>query len=339
MNTNAAQQLIPSALIAACAMMIACSSQANISSAQGSAAHPSEGHAAKSSLGEIAWFQGAGALPESHPCHDSSPVVRARMTEDAARWKAGDLWNFKMSTLGELSKAAKDDDGMYLGPRIVRGLRWTDATGEYLVTACNMGGAGFGELAASLREKEERLSGVGEGAEIIIGYSNEPIMVQRGALRWMRRAENGRWQSLNHRVLWRANNEGFNPHLAAFTGLIAAEDADGNGRPEVVVFSIRDTETSDANTARILCPEAAPEDTCLFFEMNIIAREGEHELIERLSLPLGASTAGFQEVERPGSMSAEAFSTLAAAIDTHRSAAIEQAWEAVQGTKKLADTP
>src|SRR5690554_7612262 len=81
---------------------------------------------------------------------------------------------------------------------MVRGAKWQDARGEYLVASCNMSGAGFRAFSET-RDADKKERGV-----FVLAAHGEPNFVKRGAIRWMHRAQDGPWKSLHEEVLWRS---------------------------------------------------------------------------------------------------------------------------------------
>ncbi|TDP62173.1 hypothetical protein DFR33_11435 [Bradymonas sediminis] len=332
--------------VAASAMVVGCASQAPESVAVDPATPVSEVRAAsapqeassEADSRQMEWFSGADALPEGHPCHDDTPVVYAWMAADYPdRQGSGEMWTFELDTVGGLSERLGPEDRAYFRSREVRGVRWSDPSGAHLVVSCNLVGKALAAFDGNALMEAPQLDV--EGAQFILGYSNESSGAQRGGLRHMHRGEDGQWRILSERVLWSSISEVYHPEYTALAGVVAAQDADANELPEVVAFTVRNAQSSEAQPAESVCLDAGDGSECAYFEVQIIASEGEHEMVQRVALRLDASLAGTDEIAGGEAMSAKAAATLAAAIEAQRPAVVERATEMLRAAKKIADKP
>lgn len=282
---------------------------------------------------ELTWFKGVDNLPKAHPCHDSTPVVYA---EDRLASADGNPFEYSLSTLGEL-RAKLGPNWVHFGPRTARGVRWTHDGREYLVATCSMGGTGFGGYDADSYVETEGLDREETAdAEFLIGRVGEPNNIEFGTVHWMERSEGGAWETTFEQDAWAWDDEGNDPEYVARARIIAAEDSDADRQPEVVVVTIgHEYGWDEKDKKKAICPERDLRYRCYGFELEIIAREGNQTLVDRITLQLNGEHALTKEAERPDDMTDEVYETLRAQLDKHREDAVDKARAILREDGKL----
>jgi|GEM_PF-6453248 len=315
-----------------CVAMVGCLNQTQDSGAKDSAAQPAEAAAAKVELSDIQWFDSAAELPASHPCHDSTPVLVVRYDESGDQTHEDEPLMTERTTLGEaVDMLASNWVGF--GPRMVRGAKWQDARGEYLVASCNMSGAGFRAFSET-RDADKKERGV-----FVLAAHGEPNFVKRGAIRWMHRAQDGPWKSLHEEVLWHWVYEP-GPSFSGQADMLSVEDEDGNGTPEVVGVTLQDIVSSDAEDPATFCEaQGLKGSICAGFELKLVVREGEGALVQQILLGEDGSVVRVEDIARPETMRAQDFAKLSALANARRAAAITHVVGLLKQEKKLAETP
>lgn len=316
----------------ACAAMGGCTNRTHDAGVKDTAAQPSEAAAIKAQAGDIQWFRGAAELPENHPCHDATPVLVVRYDESAGDTDEGEPLVTERTTLG-----AADDmlpaNWVGFGPRVVRGAKWQDATGEYLVATCNMSGAGFRAFSEA-RDADKKERGV-----FVLMAHGEPDFVERGAIRWMHRKKGGPWKSLHQEVLWHWVYEP-GPSFSGQAELIAVEDEDGNGVPEVVAVTFQDIDSSDAPDPAQFCAARAQKGSiCAGFGLKLVVREGAGTLVQPILLDEDGRVVRVEDIARPEKMRAQDFAKLSALANARRDTAITRVLELLRQTKKIPGAP
>lgn len=345
-----ATRLLVAGLITICGVSSGCSNQPSDASAKDEMTRPTGSHAQpqtqKTAAGPqgsrtddsagVTWFSDPADLPESHPCHASAVVVEWRLKAPLKGDSADDNGpTLEWTTLGALREGEAADVGV--DSLSVRGVRWHDADGEHLVATCNLSGGGIREFKGILLDNGDEVSA--DRAQYLVDYIGEINDVERGDLRQMHRGSDGEWDTLDLTVLWRNNDESNEPHYVARAELVGVEDADQNGQPELVAFTLRDTRGTDEPNAKAICPAENHLSRCRVFEVILSARQGGEILAQRVVLRVDGAMVSVGEFVRPGTMGDDAFDTLKAALETHRDAALEQARATLRDAKKLAEAP
>jgi hypothetical protein len=286
---------------------------------------------------ELTWFKGVDNLPQSHPCHDSATAVHATLRLPRDRDGVGDPFDYEISTLGELRERL-GPRWVHFGPRTARGVRWEGPDGEHLVATCNMGGVGFDRVDdTSFLEDEGVDMEKAADAEWVVGQVGEASSEESGGVAWMTRgADDEAWTSVHDE--YRASNadEGNDPQYVARARIISAGDADHDRMPEVVVVAFEDRRGwKDEDAWTSVCPDVESKYRCTGFQLEIMAREGDQALTDRVFLRLDGQHALTEEAEIPEDMSDEVFDHLRAQLDEHRDDAVGKARAILREDEKL----
>lgn len=277
-------------------------------------------------------FRGVDQLPADHPCHDSTPVIWVREHLERKEGESKTSYDYRRTTLGELRETL-DTDWVHFGPRTVRGVRWRTDEADFMVVTCNMGGVGFGDLGADadLSDKDVDAS----GAKFIIGRVGEPSNLERGSVRWMRRRGHGNWTTLHHQIRYSNDDEGNDPQYIARARIVSAEDSDGDHQPEVVAFVLDDRFEWDDDERQKLCPSVDPRHRCNAFAVDVIVREEDDQLVERVGLRLDGEPALTRKADKPEAMDDKTFEALAARLQRDRDKAVQKARAILREDGKL----
>lgn len=221
---------------------------------------------------EFESFKGVANLPEVHPCHDQTPIVKLRRHEEGTK----DVWKATMTTFGEHRDEVKkmvDDPWTHLGPRTVKGYRWQKDGTEYVVATCNFAGLGFGNYD---RKSEDVVNAPEIDAAVFEhGFCGECNDVERGEVRLLSRPEGGEWTSVWADEVWAVSDEGNQPQYVARGELVDATDNDDDGVAELVSMTVESCGGDDW---------CEPDEFHRDFVVQLTAREGSAELGERLIL-------------------------------------------------------
>jgi hypothetical protein len=281
---------------------------------------------------ELTWFRGVDKLPADHPCHDSTPVIRVIEHLEREGGESKTRFEYVRETLGELRETL-DTGWVHFGPRTVRGVRWRTDNGDFVVATCNMGGLGFEdqEEFVDLSDKGVNATGV----KFMIGKVGEPPNLERGSVRWMQRSGRGHWMTLHHRTQYSNDDAGNDPQYIARAELISAEDSDGDHKPEVVAFVLSDRFEWDDEEGEKLCPSLEPHRKCTAFGVDVIVREGDAQLVERVGLRLNGKLTLTHEADKPEAMDDQTFELLATRLERDRDKAVQKARAILREEGKL----
>lgn len=281
---------------------------------------------------ELTWFRGVDKLPADHPCHDSTPVIGVIEHLEREGGESKTRLEYVRKTLGELRESL-DEEWVHFGPRTVRGVRWRTTEGDFVVATCNMGGLGFEDLDGYVDLSDKGVNAT--GAEFMLGDVGEPPNLERGSVRWMQRRGRGHWMKLHHQVQYSNDDAGNDPQYIARAELISAEDSDGDEKPEVVAFVLTDRFEWDDEESKKLCPSREPHRKCTAFGIDVIVREGDDQLVERVGLRLNGKLTLTHEADKPEVMDDQTFELLAARLERDRDEAVQKARAILREDGKL----
>jgi hypothetical protein len=201
-----------------------------------------------------------------------------------------------------------------------------------------MGGVGFDRVDdTSFLEDEGVDMEKAADAEWVVGRVGEASSEESGGVAWMTRgADDEAWTWVHDE--YRASNadEGNDPQYVARARIISAGDADDDRMPEIVAMTLTDRiDWGDDGAWKSVCPNAHHKYRCEGFEVEVIAREGDEMLSDRVILHQDGQRALTQKTEKPDAMSDEVFEHLRAQLDEHREDAVGKARAILREDEKL----